>query len=328
MDGRGRLAQSLNPAGPSRKPTGVTVDAQQKQRATRRAQVRAVRNSRFERELERYAAFFTSLRFYRGGGVAVSALIVVASIAYGSVKGGHVDDVVATLRDVRDMAGNALGFRVTGVALTGQKHMNREEILARAGVTGSSSLLFFDVADARARLMTDPRIADATVMKLYPDRLQIAITERKPFALWQVDGRISVIADDGSVLVPYVSQPFVELPLLVGKGAGTRAREFLDLLDRYPDIRANVRASILIAERRWNLRLKNGLDIKLPEAEVGQALDRLAALDRREQLMSRDITSVDLRLSDRVTVRLSDAAAQAREAAAKEKAKAKKGGSA
>ena len=78
-----------------------------------------------------------------------------------------------------------------------------------------------------------------------------------------------------------------------------------------------LRASILVAERRWNLRLKNGLDVRLPETNVAQALERLVALDREKKLLSRDITAVDLRLPDRVTVRLSDAAAQAREDALK-----------
>ncbi len=329
MDGRGRLAQSLTPAGSSREPSGITIDALPRRRATRRAQPRAGRDSAFERWIERHAAFLTALRFYRGGGLAASLLIVAGSIGYGVVKGGHTGEIASVFKDVRDWAGNAAGFRIAGIAFTGQKHLNREEILARAGVTGTSSLLFLDVADARTRLMADPRIADATLLKLYPDRLQITITERKPYALWQVNGRVSVIAADGSVLENYVSRPFVDLPLLVGKGAEARAKEFLQLLDKYPDVRANVRASVLIAERRWNLRLKNGLDVKLPEADVAQALERLATLDREQRLTSRDITIVDLREPDRVTVRLSEAASQAREAAAKEKAKQqKKGGNA
>ena len=64
------------------------------------------------------------------------------------------------------MAANAVGFNIAAVALTGQKHLSREEILATAGVTGRASLLFFDVADARARLLTNPWIAEATVQKL------------------------------------------------------------------------------------------------------------------------------------------------------------------
>ena len=107
------------------------------------------------------------------------------------------------------------------------KHLSREEIFATAGVTGHSSLLFLDVADARARLKTNPWIADATVQKLYPDRLQITITERAAFALWQKDGRVGVIADDGTVLEPYISRHrFVGLPLFVGDGAAARRQGF------------------------------------------------------------------------------------------------------
>ena len=87
-------------------------------------------------------------------------------------------------------------------------------------------------------------------------------------------------------------------------------------------------ASVLVAERRWNLRLTNGMDVRLPETDLQSALDRLVALDREKKLLSRDITTVDLRLPDRITVRLSDAAAQARDEALKANAKKKKGGDA
>ena len=281
----------------------------------------------FARRLNAKAERLERLRPPRGAGVAASALIILGSIAFGIVRGGHLPDVIGTLCDLRDSAANAAGFGIAGVALTGNKHMSREEIFATAGVTGHSSLLFLDVADARVRLKTNPWIADATVQKLYPDRLQIAVTERAAFALWQKDGRIGVIADDGTVLEPYLSRRFISLPLFVGTGAATRAKDFRALIERYPDIRDNLRAAVLVSERRWNLRLKNGIDVALPEADVEAALDRLVALDRDKKLLSRDIVAVDLRLPDRVTVRQSDAAAAAREEALKPKKKAK-GGSA
>jgi cell division protein FtsQ len=100
------------------------------------------------------------------------------------------------------------------------------------------------------------------------------------------------------------------------------------VIARYPAIRDQMRASILIAERRWNLRLKNGIDVRLPEDGFERALETLAGLDRDKKLLSRDITAVDLRLPDRASVRLSDAAAQAREEMLKKKFPKKKGGDA
>jgi cell division protein FtsQ len=260
-----------------------------------------------------------------GVGVAAAVLLLAATLGYGAFAGGHVAAIVDWLKDARDRAANAAGFRIAAISLTGPKEVSREEILTTAGVTGRASLLFLDAAAARTRLLANPWIADAAVLKLYPDRLQITITERQAFALWQKDGRVSVIAADGTVLEPFVENRYLGLPLVVGRGAQRQAKDFLAIVDRYPDIRSAVRASVLVAERRWNLRLNNGIDVRLPEADVEQALDRLVALDRDKKLLSRDIVAVDLRLPDRVTVRLSDAAAQVRDDALKDKKKKKAG---
>lgn len=150
------------------------------------------------------------------------------------------------------------------------------------------------------------------MLKLYPRELQITVNERKAFALWQKARAVSVIADDGTVLEPYVAPQLLGLPLVVGSGAESKAKELLALLDRHPAIRDLVRASVFVGERRWNLRMKNGVEVRLPEAGAAAALERLAGLDAQTKLTTRDITIIDLRLHDRVTVRLSDAAAQAR----------------
>ena len=344
MDGGGRLDQPLRRSGPRRGAGAGRCDAPSDARLRRartgknakrarldfsplRAQLDRVRwIVAYRSWLDRCCARIARVPL-RGFGIAGAALLLVAALGYGTVLGGHGPAVVDWLKDARDQAANAAGFRIAAIALSGPKEVSREEVLTIAGVTGHASLLFLDADAARARLMANPWIADAAVLKLYPDRLQISVTERQAFALWQKDGTVNVIAADGTVLEPYVAGRYRSLPLLVGKGAERAGHDFLAVLDRYPEIRAAVRASILVAERRWNLRLTTGIDVRLPEADVEQALDRLVALDREKKLLSRDIVAVDLRLPDRVTVRLSDAAAQAREDALKEKKK-KKGGDA
>jgi cell division protein FtsQ len=261
----------------------------------------------------------------RGAGAAASALLIGGSLVYGTVAGGHVSDINEQIAALRDAAANAAGFNIASIALTGEKQVSREDVLTAAGITGSTSLLFLAADSARRRLKANPWIADATVLKLYPDRLQIGIIERQAFALWQNDGQLSVIAEDGTVLQPYVARRFTGLPLVVGAGARERAKDVLALIDRHPEISASVAAAVLVAQRRWNLRLKNGIDVRLPETNVDTALATLVDLDREKKLLSRDITAIDLRLPDRVTVRLSDEAAQAREDALKPKTKRKGG---
>ena len=183
-------------------------------------------------------------------------LILLGSAGLGIVKGGHVEELTTAASDARNALANSAGFRITSVAINGRKQLTQDEVLAIGGVNGRSSLLFLDAEAVRDKLKGNPWIADATVLKLYPGRLQIDIVERSAFALWQQDGRLSVIADDGAVLEPYVTRRFITLPLVVGKGAETRARDFLTLLDRYPQVRSVTKAAIFVGQRRWNLRLQ------------------------------------------------------------------------
>jgi cell division protein FtsQ len=205
MDDRGRLAQPLK--GTVRSRARVAPDAAERARAgadhANDAGVRATA-PRVARAMNRWS-FLLEAHLPRGLGLVLSAAMILASIAYGVVKGDHVGTIVAALKDARDGAANAAGFRIMSIALAGNHHVSREEVLAVAGVTGTTSLLFLDVADMRERLKTNPWIADATVLKLYPGELQIGVKEREAFALWQKDGRVSVIADDGTVLEPYVA---------------------------------------------------------------------------------------------------------------------------
>jgi cell division protein FtsQ len=264
----------------------------------------------------------------RRAGTAATVLLLVGSAGFGVVKGGHLEQFISALSDTRNAIANSAGFRITAVAINGRKQLTQDEVLAIGGVNGRSSLLFLDAAVVRDRLKANPWIGEATVLKLYPGHLQIDISERSPFALWQQDGRLSVISDDGAVLEPYVSHRFTSLPLVVGKGAETRARDFLALLSRYPQVRSVTKAAVFVGERRWNLRLKDGLDIRLPEGDVGNALAALSKLDREDRLFSRDIVAVDMRLPDRLTVQLSEDAAKAREELFKDKKPKKKAGDA
>jgi cell division protein FtsQ len=263
-----------------------------------------------------------------GVGVCAAIALLAGAGLLGVINGGYWDNVTGALSDTRNAAANAVGFSITNVAITGRKHLTQDEVLATGGVNGRSSLLFLDAEAVRDKLKANAWISDATVQKLYPGQLRIDIVERAPFALWQHDGNVSVIADNGTVLQPFMASQFTSLPLVVGKGAEVHAKEFLDLLTQFPQLLAAVKAVVFVGERRWNLRMAEGLDIRLPETDVSVALATLTKLDHDENLLSRDINVIDMRLPDRLTVRLSDDAAKAREDMLKDKKLKRKAGDA
>ena len=336
MDGAGRLARSLRSLGPQADLKAAAIGAVVLLRERlglprkdpNKLGNKPAKKQHLQREQPNRLIAFLERYLPNRAGVAATVLLLVGSTGLGVVKGGHLAEFTGALSDTRNAIANSAGFRITAVAINGRKQLTQDEVLAIGGVNGRSSLLFLDAATVRDKLKANPWIGEATVLKLYPGQIQIDIVERSAFALWQNDGRLAVIADDGAVLEPYLSRRFISLPLVVGKGADTRARDFLALLDRYPQVKKQTKAAIFVGERRWNLRLKDGLDIRLPEHDVGNALAALSKLDREDRLFSRDIVAIDMRLQDRLVVQLSEDAAKAREELFKEKKPKKKAGDA
>src|ERR1017187_3624954 len=235
MNVRGRLAQALK----------------LKRRATAAARPHAhawaASDSSLLRFTRRWGSALLELKVPRGAGASAAAMLLLASTYYGVVKGGHGPVIAAQVQDLCDTAANSVGFRISEIALAGEHEVSREDILSLAGITGRSSLLFLDAAQTRIRLITNPWIAQAAVLKLYPGRLRIEIKERQAFAWGQMKARVSLIAADAPVLKPYAPQRFAALPRVVGNGAEPAAQDFLDLLKRYPALAQAVEASVLVA---------------------------------------------------------------------------------
>ena len=159
-----------------------------------------------------------------------------------------------------------------------------------------------------------PLVGAVSVRKIYPNELIVTLTEREPSALWQKDGEIFVIAADGTVIDRMRDGRFAGLPLVVGEGANKRTREYLALVDAAGPLKGRIRAGTLVSGRRWTLKV-DGVDVRLPETGATEAMARLVRfvdLERRSRLLEKDIIAVDLRMPDRLVVRLTEEAAAVR----------------
>lgn len=238
------------------------------------------------------------------------AAIIGGAIVYGSVLGGQFQVAV---EKVTVMAGLA----VDKIDIEGHVHARPEDIFAVLGLDGTRSLFSIDPVESRTALATLPWVKSAEIRKSYPDTLHISIVEREPFAIWQTRDSLSVVQVNGDVIGGYSGNSLRHLPLLVGEGAPQEAAAFMQTVGKYEDIAGEVRAFVRVGQRRWNLRLRNGLTIKLPEQNVEAALQRVVDLQREHDVMSRDLASVDVRLKDRTVFALTEHAMSQRNAALK-----------
>ena len=242
----------------------------------------------------------------------VSALLVGGFVLYGTVVGGHMPSVVQAVTA-------RTGFAIDEIRVSGNHETSEIDVFDRVGLDGWTSLVGFDVADARQRIEALPWVESASVRKIYPSTLEVKIAEREPFAIWQHGSRLTLIEKDGAEIAPLAGSRFATLPLVTGQGAAAPAADFVARIAAHPELARRVRGYIRISERRWDLRLANGITVRLPERGEDAAIADLIDLDRGQSLLSRDIATVDLRVADRMIIRLTEGAATAREASLKQR---------
>jgi cell division protein FtsQ len=243
--------------------------------------------------------------------IALTLAILLGAAGLGAARGGHLDGLAAVSGRVGDFLGRAVGLGLEVVTISGATHMSEARILSIAGIDSTTALPFFDVAEARARLEADPLIKQASVRKLYPHQMVIEIVERTPYGVWQKDGDVHAIAADGAPIDEVTDGRYADLPFVVGESANERVGEFVALVDAMDELKPRVEAGVLVDQRRWNLKLKSGLEIKLPESDPKDAIATLLRLERQSRVLERDILSLDLRVPDRAFVRLSQEASDA-----------------
>lgn len=235
----------------------------------------------------------------------------IASLALGALGAGAIGiialDPAARLRDGTAWLaslGRGNGLSVQEIRIEGREFAPREALLAAIGTVPGEAMLDFNPAAAKARLEEIAWVERAHVERRMPGTILVRISERRAFAVWQREGRFSVIDREGRVMATERLEAFGPLPLVVGNGAERVAAQMIDLLRSAPEIADRVQAIVRVSERRWNLRLQNGADVMLPEGQEEAAITRLAELQARDKLLDRPLAAVDMRLPDRLVVRM------------------------
>lgn len=252
-------------------------------------------------------------------GTTLALGFFMSVVTLGLFQGGHLDSFIRDHGQPHHALARAVGLGLEQITISGISQIRENEVLAAAGINSKFSLAFLDVNDLRERLEHVPLIKSASVRKLYPNELVIGLTEREPHALWQNNGELFIIAADGTVIDLMQDERFVDLPFVVGENANVRSKDYLALLEAAGPLKSRIRAGTLVSGRRWTLKMDNGMDVRLPELGVVQAIVRLVKLEEEQKILEKDVLAIDLRMADRVVVRLSEEAALARAEALKKK---------
>lgn len=241
------------------------------------------------------------------GSAAAAFALAVGGVVW-LIKDGWTDRQIATLDRTFVATSAELGFTVERVLADGRNETTSSQVLSAVGVQLGDPIFSVDLDAARARLLTLPWVATATIERRLPDTLYVRIAETTPLALWQQQQKLHLLGGNGRVIADAPIERFANLLVVVGPDAPEHAGELLDMLATQPELRRRVTAAVRIGGRRWNLRIDNGIDVKLPEENSAAAWAELGRLERDYGILGRDLTVIDLRLPNQLQVQLAPTA--------------------
>lgn len=157
----------------------------------------------------------------------------------------------------------------------------------------------------------DP-IKSASVRVGQGGALDVRLTPRVPVALWR-DGTLLRLIDADGVQSGEIAARAdrLDLPLIAGDGAEDNIAEALRLFAAAGPLIDRVRGLVRMGERRWDMVLDRDQRILLPSENPVAALDRVIALNDAQDMLSRDVAVVDMRNTNRPTLRMNEEAAEA-----------------
>jgi cell division protein FtsQ len=209
------------------------------------------------------------------------------------------------------------GITVDQIIIEGAFQTPKEVIYEASGVTIGEPLLATNINAIKDQVEQLTWIKVAIISRRLPDGVLISVEEHRPAALWQLDNKLWVLSDEGVRITDLGLEAFADLPMISGIGADQALERLLNAVSQNIDLFNRVETASWIGGRRWDLILKNGIKIMLPEEDMNEAWQNLIEFERDEKLLARNILAVDFRIKDKTVVRLTPEEAARRRLIAK-----------
>ena len=230
--------------------------------------------------------------------ISLYSLAAIAAVASFGMALANRDQVTGDILAITARA----GLTLEQIQVRGRAHTPQDKLVTALGLTVGQPILGIDLVAIHDRIRHIGWVEQATVERRLPGTIHVTIRERVPVALLQTDSDHQLIDQSGTIITGADPREFSHLRVVAGDGAANKAAQILAILKTEPELFAAVWAVSLRAKRRWDVHLKNGIDIRLPETDPISAWSRLAILDRTKQITNRDLAVIDLRVPHQLVV--------------------------
>ena len=223
---------------------------------------------------------------------AALGLITTVGLAY------RRDWVITQLHQL----GAEAGLKLRHIQVRDRSHISTATLLAALDLQLDAPIFSINLQDLHNRVSQIGWVKNVIIERRLPSTIHIVLDERVPVALLQNDTDHQLIDATGVVIDGVDPRDFTHLKVVAGDNAAANAAPILAALRTEPELFSEVWAISFRSERRWDVYLKNGMEIRLPENDPISAWSRLAVIDRQKAITSRDLAVIDLRIPKQLIV--------------------------
>ena len=202
------------------------------------------------------------------------------------------------------------GLSIQNLMVDGREYVDAEVLMALLNTEQGDPILAFDPDEARRNIERLSWVEKAFVQRKLPDTVYINIREKVPVAIWKEKDALKVIDQNGTLIADRDLLRFKDFMIVSGANAPKHAPELVTRLQSEQALWPMIESAEWVGDRRWNVSLKNGVVLKLPEKDTSYAIRRLVDAQKSDSILDKDIKMIDLRQSDRMIVRTTPGAVE------------------
>jgi cell division protein FtsQ len=199
-----------------------------------------------------------------------------------------------------------LGLSLENVYVEGRGKTSRDEILNALQLKRGDYIFKADLKECYDNIKKLKWVRSVMIERRLPSTLYIHLIEKKPMAFWQQKQKFYLIDSQGNVIDESKRELFPHFLVVTGEKAPQALPKLLTILNQYQTLRDQLSGAMYVGQRRWDLMLKNGMCINLPEADIAKSCQLILKLIKDNRLDNPKIKSVDLRNADRIYFYLND----------------------
>ena len=193
------------------------------------------------------------------------------------------------------------GFFIKNVDIKGINHLNQKDILKTINYYNKKNIFNVNLKNIYNEIKQNTWVEEVSIKKIYPNTLKIDLIEKEPIAIWQNKSAYHLITKNGEIILEANLNNFKKhLPIIIGKNAHKNVYSILQILNIDKNLTKNIWSLTFVNERKWDIHFNQGLTIRLPSTSVKEAWGKIILLSEKFNILSLDLTELDLRSSNNV----------------------------